>query len=91
MSKSENKIKLAIKEVEHLLDLWLPLRLEYDNVPGVSIAITYKDKILFKKGFGYSDLEKKLRANENTLYHIASISKTFTSVAILQLVEQTKI
>ncbi|MEX2013968.1 MAG: serine hydrolase domain-containing protein [Parcubacteria group bacterium] len=91
ISKSENKIRLAVKEVGHLLDVWLPLRLEYDKVPGVSIAITYKDKILYKKGFGYSNLEKKVHANEKTLYHIASISKTFTSVAILQLVEQKKI
>src|SRR3989344_5642061 len=91
MSKSESKIGSAIKEVEHLLDLWLPLRLKYDNVPGVSIAITYEDQILFKKGFGYANLEKKLKAKDDTLYHIASISKTFTSVAILQLVEQNKI
>ena len=84
-------IKSAIKEVEHLLDVWLPLKLQYDKVLGVSIAIVYKGEILYKKGFGYSDLEHKVKADENTLYRIGSISKTFTSVAVFQLVEQGKI
>ena len=84
-------INSAIKEIEHLLDEWLPLRLQYDKVLGVSIAIVYRGEILYKKGFGYSDLEQKVKADENTLYRIGSISKTFTSVAIFQLVEQEKV
>jgi CubicO group peptidase (beta-lactamase class C family) len=91
MSKTDTKFKLAIKEVGHLLNVWLPLRLQYDKVPGVSIAIVYKGKTLYQKGFGYADIESKIKADENTLYHIASISKTFTSVAILQLVDQDKL
>lgn len=83
--------KSAVKEVGHLLDVWLPLRLQYDKVLGVSIAIIYKGEILYKKGFGYADFEKKIESDENTLYSIGSISKTFTSVAIFQLVEQGKI
>ena len=91
MPKIDAKFKSAIKETGHLLNVWLPLRLGYDKVPGASIAIVYKYKTLYQKGFGYADIESKTKADENTLYHIASISKTFTSVAILQLVEQSKL
>ncbi len=46
---------------------------------------------MYKKGFGYADLEKKIEVSENTLYHIGSVSKMFTSVAVFQLVEEEKI
>lgn len=81
----------AIKNVGHLLDVWMPLKIKHDKTPGVSIGITYKESLLYKKGFGFSDLENKTRAHENTLYHIASISKMFTAIAILQLVEAEKL
>lgn len=87
----EIDIKSATKEVEHLLDEWLPLRLQYDKVLGVSIAVIYRGEILYKKGFGYADLEKKVEADENILYNIGSVSKTFTAIAIFQLIEQGKI
>ncbi|MDB4992316.1 MAG: hypothetical protein JWL75_561 [Parcubacteria group bacterium] len=84
-------IKSAVKEVEHLLEAWLPLRLQYDKVLGASIAIIYKGEILYKKGFGYADLEKKIETDENTLYRVGSVSKIFTSAAIFQLAEQKEI
>lgn len=89
--KQTDKLKSAIQEVGHLLDIWLPFKVKYDNVPSISVAITYKGKVVYNKSFGYADTEKKAKANEHTQYHIASISKTFTSAAILQLLEQKKL
>ncbi len=85
------KIVAAINDTSHVLDVWLPTRVKLSDIPGLSIAISYKGKILYRNGFGYADKEKKTKTTENTLYHIASISKTFTAVAILQLVEQGKL
>ncbi len=78
----------AIKEIGHVIDIWLPLKIQYDEIPGLSVGIVYKGKLLYKNGFGYADLKSKRKTNENTLYRIASISKMFTATAILQLVEK---
>lgn len=78
----------AIKDLSHILDSWLPIRVQQSGFPGLSIAIAHKGVIVYARGFGFADKEKKSKATEKTLYHIASISKTFTSVAILQLAEK---
>ncbi len=47
-------------------------------------------KVLVNKGYGYADKEKKTLVDKNTVFQIASVSKTFTALAALQLVEQEK-
>ncbi len=61
------------------------------DVPGASIAMTDKGKILYSKGFGYADLETRTSVQINSLFRIASLSKPITAVAILQLVEQGRL
>ncbi len=60
------------------------------NAPGVGVGIVYKDKLVFAKGYGYRDYDKKLPITENTLYQIASNTKLFTATAIGLLVEEGK-
>src|SRR5262245_48424834 len=64
-------------------------QIEMDKTPGITIGF-YKDDYAWVKGFGYADLENKVAATANSAYRLASITKTFTGVAILQLVEQGK-
>ncbi len=80
-----------IKETGHVIDFWLPLKIKYDKTPGLSMGIVYGGKLVYERSFGYADTKKKKKANKSTLYHIASISKTFTAVAIMQLVEEGKL
>jgi CubicO group peptidase (beta-lactamase class C family) len=61
------------------------------NVPGCGIGIVYKNKLVFAKGYGYRDLEKKLPVTSNTLFQIASNTKLFTATAIGFLVEEGKL
>ncbi|WP_452225663.1 serine hydrolase [Lacinutrix chionoecetis] len=61
------------------------------NVPGVTIAIVKDGKLVYAKGYGYGDKDKKIIASASSLYRQASISKPFTSVAIMKLVEQNKL
>lgn len=49
------------------------------NVPGVSISIVEKNKVLFSGGFGYSDVENKKMVTENTQFAIGSCTKAFTA------------
>lgn len=82
------KIINTIKNTEKIIESWLPLKIKYDNIPGLSVGITHNGKLIYENHFGYSDLKKKIKPNKNTLYHIASISKTFTTASIMQLVKK---
>ena len=58
------------------------------NTPGVGVGIVVNDKLVFAKGYGYRDYEKKLPFTPTTLQQIASNSKLFTAVAAGMLVEE---
>lgn len=61
------------------------------KTPGMSIAIVKDDKIIYNGNFGAYNLEKRLETNKDTLYRIASVSKSFVSLGILILEEQGKL
>jgi len=52
------------------------------NAVGLSIAVVQNNTVIYSKGFGYRDLELKLPANDNTVFHIASMSKAFTGTLL---------
>jgi CubicO group peptidase (beta-lactamase class C family) len=61
------------------------------NTPGIGVGIVVNDKLVFAKGYGYRDYEKKLPFTPTTLCQIASNSKLFTAVAAGMLVEEGKL
>lgn len=61
------------------------------NTPGIGVGIVVNDKLVFAKGYGYRDYEKKLPFTPTTLQAIASNSKLFTAVAAGMLVEEGKL
>lgn len=56
-----------------------------------SVAIAKGGKVIYLKSVGFTDVERGLRANENSRYRIGSISKTFTAVLTLMAVEEGKL
>jgi len=58
------------------------------NTPGIGVGIVVNDKLVFAKGYGYRDHEKKLPFTPATLCQIASNSKLFTAVSAGVLVEE---
>lgn len=74
-----------IKSAINLLELWVDAQRDYEQIPGISIAVVYDQELIWSKGFGYSDLERKSPTTPSTIYSICSISKLFTSIAIMQL------
>jgi CubicO group peptidase (beta-lactamase class C family) len=56
--------------------------LESTKAPGFAVAIVEGDKIIYAKGFGYSDYENKVPADANTLFAIGSSTKAFTSALL---------
>ena len=61
------------------------------KIPAYSAAIVKDQKVLWAKGFGYADVENKIPASEHTPYHLASLTKTFASTILLQLVQEGKV
>jgi len=61
------------------------------NAPGVAVLVAQKGTILYEKAFGSASLELKTPLAPSMLFDLASVSKQFTAVAVLQLVEQGRI
>jgi CubicO group peptidase (beta-lactamase class C family) len=56
-----------------------------------SLLVAENGKVLYKRSFGYADAQNKIPNSENTLFQIASVSKLFTAIAVLQLYESKKL
>ena len=61
------------------------------KIPAYSAAIVKDQKVIWARGFGFADVENKIPATEHTAYHLASLTKTFASTILLQLVQDGKI
>ncbi len=67
-----------------LLDRWIDAHQVYERIPGISVGVVVDQDLIWHKGYGYANVRKKRPATEDTLYSICSISKLFTSVALMQ-------
>ena len=56
-----------------------------------SLCIREGENVVFNKAYGFADVDKKIEADRLTKYKIGSITKTFTSVMVLQLIEEKKL
>ncbi len=73
------------------IDKELNAILEVTKAPGFAVAVVEGQKVVYAKGFGYSDLENKVPADANTLYAIGSSTKAFTSAILGQLRQEDKL
>ncbi|MHA1401372.1 MAG: serine hydrolase [Candidatus Heimdallarchaeaceae archaeon] len=61
------------------------------KVPGMSVIIVHEDNIIYERGFGARNIKQYLPATTDTLYGVGSVTKSFTCLSIMQLVEEGKI
>ena len=81
-----------VYSVEMFFDGFLESQMEEYKVPGVTISVVKDGEIIFKKGYGFYDLENNKRVNpDQTLFRPGSISKLFVWTSVMQLVEEGKI
>lgn len=66
------------------VERWLAAQAEFDQLPGLSAAVVLGQETVWSRGFGFSDHARRVPARADTLYSICSISKLFTSVAVMQ-------
>ncbi len=75
----------------HLIDLWMEGQYSYQHLPGISAAIVKDQDVLWSKAYGVTQLASKNPTSTTTVYSICSISKLFTSIAIMQLYDAGKV
>jgi CubicO group peptidase (beta-lactamase class C family) len=61
------------------------------HVPGLSVAVVQNGRAVMAQGYGFADVENKVQATADTVYRIASLSKSITASAVMKLVRTGKI
>lgn len=74
-----------------LLEVWIESQMAYRGQPGLSIGIVHDQELVWAKGFGYADVQRRIPATTSTIYRMASNTKMFTAMAILQLRDAGKL
>ncbi len=69
------------------VDSFVASQMTEHHTAGLSLAVMRDDKLLYTNSYGYSNLEHKVPAINETVYSIASITKSFTGIATMILVE----
>ncbi|MBN2355066.1 beta-lactamase family protein, partial [candidate division KSB1 bacterium] len=83
-----NSIPIESKAIETVVDWVIRELMVACHAPGVVISVVHDGSIIFAKGYGYADLEKKIPMHpDSTVVRIASVSKLFTATAVMQLAE----
>ncbi|USS40663.1 serine hydrolase [Thermococcus aggregans] len=70
------------------LEKFIMEKMSENKMPGISIALVEDSEVVYSRGFGFRNLETGAPATPRTVYGIGSITKSFTALAIMQLVEK---
>ncbi|WP_105214515.1 serine hydrolase [Pseudoalteromonas sp. T1lg22] len=62
-----------------------------NNIPGVSVAIGKKGKIVYERGFGLANVKENSAAHAGTIYRLASVSKPVTALLAMRLIDENKL
>ncbi|MTI87780.1 MAG: beta-lactamase family protein [Balneolaceae bacterium] len=83
-----------VETEQDILDAERIVKGYYDeyNIPGMSVSVYRDGEIIWSKGFGYMDVEKKIPVNPaKTLFRIGSVSKTYTAAGVGVLIQRDKL
>jgi CubicO group peptidase (beta-lactamase class C family) len=74
-----------------VLDTIIRNNLKQQRIPGAAVALVHEGRVIFSRCYGYADTEKKAAITEDTYFMAGSLTKSFTALAVLKLIEQGKI
>jgi CubicO group peptidase (beta-lactamase class C family)/D-alanyl-D-alanine dipeptidase len=74
-----------------MLDAFIRREMADKGLPGISIALVDDQKIVWQQGYGFSDPKAKTPITADTVFRVGSVSKLFTDIAVMRLVEQGKL
>lgn len=84
-------IPVDYSEAFHLIEVWLEAQKDFEQLPGISAAVIDDQDIIWSGGFGTASMKDNVKTEASTLYSICSISKLFTSIAIMKLYNEGKL
>jgi D-alanyl-D-alanine carboxypeptidase len=73
------------------IDQFIAEQMEQQHIPGLSLAVVREGSLVLARGYGQANLELAVPATRESVYEIGSITKQFTAVAVVMLVEEGKI
>ncbi len=76
---------------ERLFSAWMEGQIAYRGLPGVAIGVVSDQQLVWATGFGFADVKAKIPMTPQTKFRMASHSKMFTAIAIMQLREEGKL
>lgn len=90
---AEDSTSLVALDGERLakIDQTIRRSIKEQKIPGLSVAISVDNNLVYAKGFGLADVENEVAVTPDTKFRTASIAKTLTAVAVMSLVEDGKI
>jgi CubicO group peptidase (beta-lactamase class C family) len=74
-----------------VLDTIIRNNLKQQRVPGAAVALVHEGRVIFSRCYGYADTGKKVPITEDTYFMVGSLTKSFTALAALKLIEQGKV
>jgi CubicO group peptidase (beta-lactamase class C family)/pimeloyl-ACP methyl ester carboxylesterase len=84
---TSEQVTKAIQELERLAQK----QIQQNAVPGIAIAVVFQDKLVYAKGFGVRDMSTKVPVDADTVFQLASLSKSIGSTVVAELVGEGKI
>jgi CubicO group peptidase (beta-lactamase class C family) len=76
---------------ERLFSAWMEGQIAYRGLPGIAVGVVRDQDLVWSNGFGFADIGARRRMTAATKFRIASNSKLFTAIAIMQLREEGKL
>jgi D-alanyl-D-alanine carboxypeptidase len=76
---------------ERLFSAWMEGQIAYRGLPGIAVGVVYDQQLVWATGFGFADVAHKIPMTPETKFRMASHSKMFTAIAIMQLREDGKL
>jgi len=73
------------------LDSFITATMAAYHIPGLSACVLKDDSLVWHNAYGYADIERNIAVTDSTLFDLASISKIFTGIAIMQLYERGRL
>ena len=77
--------------IQDQIDTIIENAIDETQLVGASVGVMRDNEVVLARGYGYADINNKAEATEHTVYRIGSITKQFTALAIMILVEQGKV
>jgi CubicO group peptidase (beta-lactamase class C family) len=73
------------------IDDFLLAKMKENDIPGLQVAVIQHHKVIKTASYGIANIQDYVKVDKDTVFNIASMTKAFTSVAVMQLVEQGKV